>query len=275
LELTYRGTRLLSNPPPSSGGILIAFALKLLEKFDLGGFSAQTAPYLSLLSGIMDATNKARIEAHLGDANHPDGEILLDSGFVARYVEEVHGHPPSSRGTTHISIIDKDGNMASLTASNGEGCGAVLPVSGFMLNNMLGEEDLNPRGFHLWPEDRRMTSMMAPTALFLPDGGGKAVLGSGGSKRIRTALLQVIVNLTDFGMPIEKAVECPRIHREGECLSVEGGLDPAEAAALVRRFPGSRLWDGLNLYFGGAHSASYIPHFSEVISVNLSKGADA
>jgi gamma-glutamyltranspeptidase/glutathione hydrolase len=123
------------------------------------------------------------------------------------------------RGTTHISVIDAAGNAASLTLSNGEGCGHVLPVTGIMLNNMLGEEDLNPEGFHRWGEDLRLSSMMAPT---LAEHAGRLIaLGSGGSNRLRTAILQVLCNLIDLGLSPEASVAAPRIHLERGKISIE------------------------------------------------------
>ncbi|NIQ53769.1 MAG: Gamma-glutamyltranspeptidase, partial [Gemmatimonadetes bacterium] len=84
---------------------------------------------------------------------------------------------------------------------------------------MLGEEDLNPGGFQRWPEAHRMTSMMAPSALEWPN-GDRAALGSGGSNRLRTAILQVLLNIIDFRLPVEEAVQAPRVHYENGLLSV-------------------------------------------------------
>ena len=123
-----------------------------------------------------------------------------------------------------------------------------------MLNNVLGEEDLNPGGFHRWPADRRMSSMMAPTVLRL-SGGRLAAAGSGGSNRIRTAILQVISNLVDFRLSTEAAVTHPRIHHERELLSIEGGYDDVQLRKLVADYPRHEMWPGLNLFFGGAHTA--------------------
>ena len=120
-----------------------------------------------------------------------------------------------SRGTTHVSVADEFGNLASLTTSNGEGSAYVLPGTGIMMNNMLGEEDLNPGGFHRWTEDTRLASMMCPTVARLAD-GSQVALGTGGSNRIRSAVLQVLVNLFEFDLPLEQAVMAPRLHLEGE-----------------------------------------------------------
>ena len=185
----HRGCRILTNPPPSAGGILIAFALELLARTDLGPLGFGTAAHLELLARVMGLTNKARVEArlHEGAARAAAGAAagaatgatagaeeqaaagrLFDPELLARYGAEVADHPVSNRGTTHISVVDAAGNIAALSISNCEGCGYMVPGSGIMMNNMLGEEDLNPRGFHAWPEGRRMSSMMAPTVAYQP-----------------------------------------------------------------------------------------------------------
>ena len=143
--------------------------------------------------------------------------------------------------------------MASMTLSNGEGAGYVIPGTGIMLNNMLGEEDINPHGFHRWPEDRRIASMMSPTLVFADD-GRRIVTGSGGSNRIRSAILQVLVNLIDFRMEVERAVEEPRIHFESGVLNLEYAREGAIESSLREIVDDLRYWPGKNLFFGGAHS---------------------
>jgi gamma-glutamyltranspeptidase / glutathione hydrolase len=256
LTVGYREkARLLTNPAPSSGGILIAFALKLVESLDLKRYRCGTATYLDLLVRVLDETNRARIDAHLDGSGRCAADRLLDARCLADYRAQIKGRPLCSRGTTHMSIIDQQGNIASLTASNGEGCGRFIAGTGIMLNNMLGEEDLNPGGFHRWPEDLRMTSMMAPSIVFGTDGRSIA-LGSGGSNRIRSALLEVLLNLIDFGMDLETAVRYPRVHHEAGHLSIEGGLADEEVQLLVSRYSNHKLWPTLNLFFGGVHSVA-------------------
>jgi len=156
-------------------------------------------------------------------------------------------------GTTHISVIDKQGNMASLSSSNGEGCGHIVNGTGIMLNNMLGEEDTNLCGFHSWPCDQRMTSMMSPT-IAITAKGQRIALGSGGSNRLRTAILQVLINILDFGMPLEAAVNHSRIHFENNLLNIEAGFKNEEIKLLCDQYKNVELWDELNLYFGGVHA---------------------
>jgi gamma-glutamyltranspeptidase/glutathione hydrolase len=122
-----------------------------------------------------------------------------------------------------------------------------------MLNNMLGEEDLMPDGLGHWRENLRLSSMMAPTIILGPDGSVTA-LGTGGSNRIRTAILQVVVNLLDLGVSIEDAVEAPRLHVE-KCGAVSFELGVGRAEQILEVRPDAKLWPERNLYFGGVHAA--------------------
>lgn len=245
LEFAYRGARLHFNPPPSSGGLLIAFALALLHEQDLSRYAGGAPEQLVLLSRVMAQTNNAR-------AQGPASDDLLAPEWVDQYRAVLRNHPIVSRGTTHISVVDGLGNAASLSLSNGEGCGHVLPGTGIMLNNMLGEEDLNPDGFHQWRENVRVSSMMAPT---IAEHDRRLIaLGSGGSNRLRTAILQTLCNLIDFGMPAADAVAASRIHIERDLASIEPGFSEAAVAALIEVWPEHHCWDEQSLFFGGCHT---------------------
>jgi len=166
---------------------------------------------------------------------------------------EVGDNPLATRGTTHISVADRFGNLASLSTSNGEGSGIMIPGSGVILNNMLGEEDLNPGGFGSWAVDRRMGSMMTPGIGSRAD-GSHVVFGSGGSNRIRTAILQVIVNLCDYGMSLEEAIDAPRVHFENGLLNMEPGFSEAERVRAGALCGDIRVWEEKSLFFGGVHA---------------------
>jgi gamma-glutamyltranspeptidase/glutathione hydrolase len=151
-------------------------------------------------------------------------------------------------------VLDAEGNAAALTCSTGCGSGVMVPGTGVHLNNMLGETDLNVASLALRP-GMRLTSMMAPS-LVLGEHGVELSLGSSGSARIRSAIVQVVVAALDLGLPLQEAVELARVHPEGEVLDCEGGfpsetLDALEAAGerIVR-------WPGRNIYFGGAQVAA-------------------
>ena len=262
----YRGHRVVTNPPPSCGGMLIAFALALLQEESPARFGAGSVESLLQLARVMELTNKARIEARMDEGAEAAAGRLFAPALVERYSSEVRGQPGFARGTTHISVVDGSGNLAALSLSNGEGCGSHLPGSGIMLNNMLGEEDLCHGSFHNWPEDRRLSSMMAPT-LATSAAGARFAIGSGGSNRIRTAVLQVLVNLIDHGMDIATATEAARLHVEADVANVEGAeaeSPPSEARRWPAESPrllaqqGYRTiaWPMHNLFFGGVHGVA-------------------
>jgi gamma-glutamyltranspeptidase/glutathione hydrolase len=144
----------------------------------------------------------------------------------------------------------------------------IVPGTGIHLNNMLGEEDLNPGGFHRHQPGRRIPSMMAPTVV-LRDGRAEVALGSAGSNRIRSAILQTILRVVDEGMPAEDAVAAPRVHYEGRMVEAEPGIDEEALAALERDgWPVQRFREQ-SLYFGGVQAVVRDPATAE-----LSGGGD-
>jgi gamma-glutamyltranspeptidase/glutathione hydrolase len=244
------GVRVSVNPPPALGGALALFSLALLGH----------DPDRVAIARAFAATSRARVEADLSDPVEGVAR-LLSPAFVDRYRAELLGRPAAPRGTTHISVIDSAGMGAALTLSNGEGCGLIVPGTGLMPNNMLGEADLVPGGWHRWRPDSRLASMMAPLAVDWPD-GRFAVLGSGGSNRIRTALAQVLVGLIDRGECMEPAIEAPRLHVEPgpepgapPAVEFEDLAGEAARASLLAAFPQARPWPDRSMYFGGVHGA--------------------
>jgi gamma-glutamyltranspeptidase/glutathione hydrolase len=260
LKINYRGYELLTNPPPSSGGALIAFALKLLETFDLTQIEFGTSKHLEILAQVMYLTNEAR-------KNHYDTRLycenieqhFLEKQHLEMYRSQLNTTVNKLGSTTHISVLDREGNAASVTISNGEGSSYVIPGTGIMLNNMLGEADLNPLGFHSWECDRRISSMMSPT-IVLNEEKPELILGSGGSNRIRTAILQVISNLLDFNLSIEAAVANSRVHWENNIFSIE----PSQQTEIIERLQLPQatqviLWPAKNMFFGGVHAVRKTP----------------
>lgn len=248
LVVDYKNNTFLTNPPPSSGGILIAFALELLADIDFTNIKFGSAQHLQILQEVMQLTNIARKDRYNTNIYQQDIEqSFLSSEHINIYAQQLN----KWGSTTHISVIDAEGNAASTTTSHGEGCGYAIPGTGIMMNNMLGEEDLNPHGFHQWQEDVRISSMMSPT-IVLKNNQPEIVLGSGGSNRIRTAILQVISNIIDFKMPVDMAVNSPRIHWENNVLNVEPGFDIHPEIITGDR---TILWNQQNMFFGGVHTA--------------------
>jgi gamma-glutamyltranspeptidase/glutathione hydrolase len=152
-------------------------------------------------------------------------------------------------------VLDADGVCASVTCSNGSCSGVIVPGTGLHLNNMLGEEDLNPLGYHRHEPGRRIPSMMAPTVV-LRDGSPEIGLGSAGSNRIRSAILQTILGVIEDGVGAQAAVERPRVHYEGGVVEAEPGVDEEALAALERDGWKVQRWRERNLYFGGVQAAA-------------------
>jgi gamma-glutamyltranspeptidase/glutathione hydrolase len=179
-------------------------------------------------------------------------------------------HGPGDRlgSTTHITAVDREGRCAAVTCSNGTGSGMIVPGTGVHVNNMLGEEDLNPLGFHTTPWGRRVPSMMSPTVV-LRDGELEMGLGSGGSNRIRSAVLQTIIRVIADGMDAQEAVDAPRVHFEAGAVQAEPGIDEQGLDTLAGR--GFQLVNGQerNLFFGGVHAVARGPATGE-----LSGGGD-
>jgi gamma-glutamyltranspeptidase/glutathione hydrolase len=203
VRVRYRDREVLTNPPPSAGGTLLAYALALLDR-------GPAPPGLGDVVAAMGAAQGERTAEFV--------EGLSEIGFLERFLARRLG------STTHISVLDRDGRACSVTCSNGEGSGVVVPGTGIHLNNVMGEQDLNPLGFHRHPAGRRMPSMMAPTVV-TREGEVELVLGSAGSNRIRSALLQTIVGVVDHGLTARAAVQAPRVHPEDGTLYAEPGID--------------------------------------------------
>jgi gamma-glutamyltranspeptidase / glutathione hydrolase len=261
LMTSYRGNAFLTNPPPSSGGALIAFALALLAQIDLTPIAFGSPDHVQMLAEVMRLTNLARTDGYDARLYEPDvSDRFLNPNHLAPYWQQLEPSLNKWGSTTHISAIDGEGNAASVTTSNGEGSSYVIPGTGIMMNNMLGEADLHPGGFHQWQENRRISSMMAPTMILDAHHVPEIVLGSGGSNRIRTAILQVISNLLDFNMPVTAAVSSPRVHWENGTFNLEPGFDRLETHAIDRTaFPFNETvehWAEQNMFFGGVHAVT-------------------
>lgn len=260
VDFDYHGARIAINSPPSLGGGLVAFALSVLNdsRFRLSEAEWGSEAHLFGVLRAMRAANGVRREFRLDEGCSDDTLAHFMAPDILAQWRDLPVGQLFSRGTTHISVADRDGNLASLTASNGEGCGYVLPGSDIMLNNMLGEEDLNPMGFHRWRPGARLASMMSPAVAHLPDGRYVAV-GSGGSNRIRSAVSQVLINLIDFEMSLEDAIQSPRMHLEKGKLSMEAGFSESVTETLGSVVESLEPWGGQNLFFGGVHAVSLYP----------------
>jgi gamma-glutamyltranspeptidase/glutathione hydrolase len=233
-----------------------------------------------VIAEVIASTNRARDEEFL--------EGLATEGYLERFLaKDALDHvavdvrsrlerpeAPGSAGgaglgnTTHLAVMDAEGACASVTCSNGSCSGVVVPGTGMHVNNMLGEQDLNPLGYHRHEPGTRVPSMMAPTVV-LRDGRPEIALGSAGSNRIRSAILQTILGVVDHGLAAQEAVSSPRIHVEGRDVEAEPGVDEEALAKLEESDWTVRRWAEQNLFFGGVQAVARNPDTGE-----LSGGGD-
>jgi gamma-glutamyltranspeptidase/glutathione hydrolase len=237
VRVAYRGREIVTNPPPSAGGILLAYALALLDRgAGRGGPAALVAA----------------MERAQGERTPDFVAGLADPGFADAFMAGRLG------STTQVSALDADGLACSVTSTNGSGSGVLVPGTGIHVNNMMGEQDLSPLGFYSHSPGRRLPSMMAPTVV-LGDGVPELVLGSAGSNRIRSAIVQVIVNVVDGGMAPRAAVDAPRLHFEDGLVYVEPGIDEAALKGRTLAYFRER-----NLFFGGVQAVRRDPVTGEL-----------
>jgi gamma-glutamyltranspeptidase / glutathione hydrolase len=268
IRIVYRNHEVLLPSLSSAGGVLIAFSLKLMSAIAMSDYRHGSTNHLRALYEIQAAVGRARAAWEDLADSLPGPEAVaqfLADPHVARYLEEViqslatrlpsslETEPDGPSNTSHLSVMDENGLAVSLTTTAGESAGYVVPGTGYIPNNMLGEEDLHPKGFHTRTPGRRIPTMMTP-AIILRDGRPRLVVGSGGSIRIRSAILQVLSNLLDFGFSLDEAVNRARVHLDGGVLQCEAGYDPRAVDELeAGGYPVNR-WPARSIYFGGAHS---------------------
>lgn len=235
----YRGYEIVSMPPPSSGGVTMVEMLNILEGFDLAGMGHNSAQYLHVLTEAMRRAYADRAN-YLGDPDFNEdmpigrltskehaadlrGSISLTSASASD--PALFAQAYESNETTHFSVVDKDGNMVSLTYTLEWGYGSHIVVegAGFLLNNEMGDFNAQPgitdeRGRigtaanRIRPE-KRMLSSMTPT-IVAKDGVPLFATGSPGGKTIINTSMQTVLNVIDHGMNIAEAIEAPRIHHQ-------------------------------------------------------------
>lgn len=246
-RVLFQKANVILPPPDVLGGALVALGLTLLDSIppDVAEDSRRAALWL------------AEIQREMTEARTNDPNEFLQDASIAAFSEALRAWMTGvtkNGSTTHISVVDSSGMAVGITHSNGEGCGIMVPNTGVMANNFLGEADINPDGFHKRPSGEAMPTMMCPTILQTDD--GLSVLGTGGSNRIRTAILQVIHNLLGLGMSPEEAIAAPRLHVEGALANVETpGMDPDVVAALDATYQQVIRFEEPNMFFGGVHLA--------------------
>lgn len=243
LRVPYREATVWLPGPPSVAGLLVAAALRALE--GEGSLPAE-------LAGSARALRLAEAQ-RAAERFREDGlaKRLFDPSFLDAALNHLGADRRGSGFTTHISTIDERGDAVAITHSLGETCGRAVPGTGILLNNFLGEADVNPPEAPRLPGERLYT-MCCPALLLR--GERLVALGTGGSNRIRSAILQGVSALVDHDLSPAEAVAAPRVHVERGVLHLEAGGRPAEAVRAVREAePDAVIFEDRHLFFGGLH----------------------
>ena len=212
----------------------------------------------NLLKLSDDATKLDIIDAQVRTCQEVDRSVLQEIFTKSNESTSFSNFSEISAGfTSHISVVDGDGFAAGLTSSLGESCGYVIPETGLIMNNFLGEDDVCPEFIHNRCGERLMT-MCTPTIIRSPD--SVTVMGSGGSTRIRTAILHGIVNTIQKKLPLSDAIHSPRIHIEPNLIQLELYQQPENLLQEIKAHSTYKhydleYFDEPSMFFGGLHSA--------------------
>lgn len=258
ITFMYRGYKVVSMPPPSSGGILLAQMLKMIEKYPVGSYGFQSPRAVQLMVEAERRGYADRAE-HMGDPDYwkVPQKTLMSDAYLAERMKDYDstkaskssdikaGIPHESDQTTHISIIDGEGNMLAVTTTlnNGYGSKTVVGGAGFFLNDEMDDFSVKPGVPNMYgalggdanaiAPGKRMLSSMTPS-LVLKDDKPFIVVGTPGGTTIPTSVYQSIVNIIDFGMNADDAVNKPKFHHQWlpDEVGLEKGFSPDTKAAL-------------------------------------------
>ena len=267
MEIVYRGRR-VALPPPPAGGIVVAEMLRILERFDLASLGHNSPEYIRVVAEAMKIAGKDK-EEHIGDPDFvpPPLEMLLSDGYADGLAARIRAGEKTAlprvggdaKHTTTVSCVDADGMVVSLTHTLGTPSGVIPPGTGFMLNGAMNWYDPRPgRAGSIAPGKRRFSSM-TPTIVFEGDAPVLTVSSPGGAW-IGVAILQVLLNVLDWGMGMQEAVMAPRFSATTDAIDIGNRVPRAvqrdvegmgyEVKRVAQTFPfaaphGIALWDGM------------------------------
>jgi len=242
---TVGSWRIALNPPPSVGGPMLAVMLGELARHEHWTWGEVIEIQRRVLAYRLSVHDRSR-------------DLVADGHALLEAVER-HGLPglPTSASTAHVSVVDEHGNACAITMSAGYGAGMVIPGTGILLNNALGEPELNGLGLHAVAPGTRLASNMAPTTGRSATGGALAV-GSPGADRITTALMQVLGRGLLRGEDLQHSIDAPRLHvrfmPDGSPRVEHEPSDDVAAAVLASGLP-AHHYPGPHMYFGGVGAA--------------------
>jgi len=281
---TYRDYQIISAAPVSGGGTHLIELLNIMEGFNVSALGHNSVEFIHLFTEAMKmvyadkAMNTADPDFHAIPAAH-----FIDKDYATKLRNRIDEEralfdysPPSlimkeSSETSHLSVVDEEGNIVALTQSINSffGSGIVVSGAGFLLNNHLNDFNAEPDRPNSIAPHKRPTSSIAPT-IVLKDGKPFMTLGTPGGTRIVSALAQIIMNVIDFDMSMDDAIEAPRVHCLAKQLHVEGRIDENIIEKLKSMGHPIRVREDYDNYFGGAQGILIHP-----VTKKLHGGADS
>jgi gamma-glutamyltranspeptidase/glutathione hydrolase len=271
----YKGYEIRTAPPPATGGLHLLQLLAIAEPWPLRSWGHNSVPTIHHLSEAMRFifADKDRYDGDPESVVVPVRELLAPAAISrirsAIADDRIAGAYPFSRfdalqekkeSTTHVCVVDAEGNIVALTQSiqNFFGTGIVPEGTGFLLNDQMGDFSINPESPNAPSGGRRPVSNMTPLILFR-DGRPVLALGSPGGTRIFPSLAQILFNIIEHGMPLDAAIEAPRffsysVEGRPRPISVESRLDASTIAGLKALGNAVTVRQPYDKYFGGAHA---------------------
>ena len=271
---TYRGYEIISMAPPSSGGTHVIEILNILEGYNMTRLGFQTPESLHIMAESMKRAFADRAK-YMADTDFVKVPI---AGLISKkYADELRkgismdavgskipaGNPlpfVGSGGTSHLSVVDKQGNIVALTQTINFffGSGVLVPGTGIMLNDEMDDFNPQPGTSNSVEPKKRPLSSMTPT-IMLKNGKPFLSVGSPGATRIISALTQIIVNVVDFRMNLQDAIEAPRIHCMTGDIFMESRIPKDVQEALIAKGHKLSVRGAVDLYFGGAQGVMIDP----------------
>ncbi|HHY52459.1 MAG TPA: gamma-glutamyltransferase, partial [Clostridiales bacterium] len=275
VSTTYRGYTVVT-APPSSGGVIVLESLNMAEHFDMQALGHNTPESIHVWSEIFKRSLADR-SPYIGDPDFVDPTLALNltlKSYARDRVKEIDmdtvslgalkGQPAGYEGqhTTHVSIIDRYGNMVAMTNTLSEyfGCTVTVKGRGFVLNNLASNFSSTATAINAPAPNKKVRSTISPIFLFDLHGKPIATMGTPGASRIITTMSQLVSNIVDFHMDIQTAINQPRIYQNYDGpLKIEGGIDISVVNALERKGHIVEYYGKNDAYFGGAHAVMILP----------------
>jgi gamma-glutamyltranspeptidase/glutathione hydrolase len=263
---TYRDYQVISSSPSSGGGTNVIQLLNILEGYNLKKMGHNSAEYIHILAEAMKMVLKDK-DKYMGDPAFGDVPVakLIDKTYAQSLRKFISAHEArydyypdlqlrdEAGSTTHLSVADKDRNIVALTQSINFwfSSGIIVKGTGILLNNHMADFADKPGFANSIEPNKRPVSNMAPTIL-LKDGKPFLTIGTPGGLRIVGALVQIIINIIDFNMGLDAAIEAPRMHAYGKYLDLEGRIAQTVIKELEKMGHTIVMKNKYDAYFGGA-----------------------